>query len=112
MAESKDSRREINSLIDSLSKRIKIEKAIVFGSMGRGNWDEGSDIDLVIVSPDFQGKRFRERAVGLYRFYNLNRPVDLICLTPEEFEKMKDRPTIAKQAIDEGTVVRDSKARR
>ena len=40
---------------------IRVEGVILFGSHARGEAKEGSDIDLLIVSPDFEGLNTRER---------------------------------------------------
>lgn len=35
-----------------LSKNKKIKKAILYGSRAKGNYNKGSDIDIVIVAPE------------------------------------------------------------
>lgn len=40
---------------------IHIKSAILFGSYVTGNYDEWSDIDVVLVSDDFEGVRFLDR---------------------------------------------------
>jgi len=40
---------------------IRINKAILFGSYAKGNYDEWSDIDIALVSDDFTGNRFIDR---------------------------------------------------
>lgn len=37
---------------------INIERAYLYGSYARGNYHKDSDIDIVIISSDFQGMRF------------------------------------------------------
>jgi len=37
---------------------INIEKAYLYGSYARGNYHKDSDIDIVIISSNFQGMRF------------------------------------------------------
>jgi len=37
---------------------INIEKAYLYGSYARSNYHKDSDIDIVIISSDFQGMRF------------------------------------------------------
>ena len=39
--------------IKALQQRIRVERALLFGSYAYGQPHEGSDIDLAIVSPDF-----------------------------------------------------------
>lgn len=42
------------------AKKIRVKKAILYGSLAAGGGDEDSDIDLAIISPDFGQDRFRE----------------------------------------------------
>ena len=47
---------------DTLRKRgIQVERVILYGSFANGNPTEDSDIDLVIVSENFQTMNLRER---------------------------------------------------
>lgn len=38
---------------DALSKRIRVQSLILFGSYAKGNPKKYSDIDIAVVSPDF-----------------------------------------------------------
>lgn len=40
---------------------FKIQKAILFGSYVNNSFNEWSDIDLALVSADFEGNRFNDR---------------------------------------------------
>ncbi|MBI2305196.1 MAG: nucleotidyltransferase domain-containing protein [Chloroflexi bacterium] len=42
-------------LIQSLSREIRVECVILYGSYVGGKPDEWSDFDIAIVSPDFEG---------------------------------------------------------
>jgi predicted nucleotidyltransferase len=42
----------LKMIIDVLSKYSKIEKALIYGSRAKGNYTEGSDIDIAIVAPE------------------------------------------------------------
>ncbi len=76
---------------------------ILFGSRARGDFVEDSDFDLIVVSDDFEGVRSYERAPELYKTWDSNNySVDFVCLTSSEFDKMKNRPTIIKNAVIEG----------
>ena len=84
---------------------IMISKIILFGSQADGTASADSDIDIVIISNDFDGKDIFERAVMLRsaRMRNIDRylfPMDIILKTPEEYEG----GLIALYA-DKGTVV-------
>ncbi len=54
---------------------LEIKSAFLFGSRARGDWLEESDWDILIVSPEFAGISFPDRAtVVLKKFplcYNL-----------------------------------------
>jgi predicted nucleotidyltransferase len=39
---------------------IKIEKAYLYGSYATGNYHKDSDIDIVLISRDFGGRRFSD----------------------------------------------------
>jgi predicted nucleotidyltransferase len=45
-------------VLEAKLENVTIEKAILFGSYAKGSNKEFSDIDLAIVSKDFQGIRF------------------------------------------------------
>lgn len=51
----------IKKYLETLKARnIRIQKAILYGSLAAGAGDEDSDIDLAIVSPDLGRDRFKE----------------------------------------------------
>lgn len=64
------------------------ERAIVFGSYARGDWDELSDVDLVILkrTDDPYLKRISDLAAVL----PFGR-IEAFVYTPEEFEAMRAR---------------------
>jgi uncharacterized protein len=39
---------------------VFINKAILFGSYAKGTYNEWSDIDVAVVSDDFEGNRFKD----------------------------------------------------
>jgi len=52
---------KIKRYLSELSRHgIHIEKAYLYGSYARGNYHKDSDIDIVIISKDFQGMRFSD----------------------------------------------------
>jgi predicted nucleotidyltransferase len=70
---------------------IKVSKIILFGSHAKGTATEGSDIDVAVISEDFQGKDVFERAritkeaeIDTIRIFLV--PLDILTLTPEEAE--------------------------
>jgi predicted nucleotidyltransferase len=54
---------KIKRFIAELEKNsIHVQKAVLFGSHAKGTSNEWSDIDLAIVSDDFSGDRFDDKA--------------------------------------------------
>ncbi len=47
---------EIDEILKKVAQFAKIEKAIVFGSRAKGNFKQGSDIDLAIKGKDITYK--------------------------------------------------------
>ena len=74
----------------------------LFGSRATGTARRDSDVDLLLVSPKFKRQRRLRRAPPLYLRWNLDYPVDFICLTPKEFQKKKKEIGIVQEAIKSG----------
>lgn len=89
----------------TLSKSIPIKAMIFFGSRAQGKANKYSDIDLIIVSEKFKNKKFHHRPVKLYDYWNLDYPVDFLCYTPREFNKLKNKICIVQEAVKTGTVI-------
>jgi hypothetical protein len=77
---------------------------LLFGSHARGTAQLDSDYDFIIVSPRFAGVHPFDRARGLKDlFYEVGgpAPMDLICLTPEEFENATHHITLVAAVLPE-----------
>jgi uncharacterized protein len=71
---------------------IRVKKIVLFGSYAHKNYSIYSDIDLAVISHDFVGVHALDRIPmvsnaewSTTRKYNV--PLDLILLTPEEYER-------------------------
>jgi uncharacterized protein len=76
----------------ALHERIGAERVLLFGSHARGLAALDSDYDFIVVSRAFEGVRDRDRGLNIRDvFYEIggNAPMDLILLTPEEFERAR-----------------------
>jgi hypothetical protein len=75
----------------AFAERLKTEHGVtevyLYGSFARGDFNEGSDIDLIIVGK-FQG-RMHERIGQILDLTDL--PVEPLVYTQAEFEQMKER---------------------
>ncbi len=68
--------------------RINIDQIVLFGSWATNTQREGSDIDLVVISKDFDGKGYWERLDLLSdAIYEVFAPIEAVAFTPEEWEK-------------------------
>jgi len=77
----------------------------VKGNSVKGNFGENSDIDLIIISDKFEGLSSLKRPVELYLEWDLDYPVDFICFTTKEFEKLKRRVSLVKEALKNRKVI-------
>jgi len=80
--------KEFREALEALG--VGVSRLILYGSYGKGNWREDSDIDLVVVSPDFEGKSHWERSEMLGRaVYEVWQPIEAVAMTPEEWREGK-----------------------
>jgi len=91
---------------EKISKKYNPEKIIFFGSRAYGKPHKDSDIDLIIVSKKFNGVSILKRSPELYLEWQLDFPVDFLCYTPKEFNKLKKRITIVKEAVENGIEIK------
>ena len=92
-----------------LFKKHKFQKAILFGSLARGEASRHSDIDLILIKRT--NLRFLDRYNGVLREFSQALPawdVDLLIYTPEEFAAISHRRFI-QRALKEGIVLYESK---
>jgi predicted nucleotidyltransferase len=90
---------------EMICQKYDIREMILFGSQVSGEVDEKSDIDLIVVGDEFEGKSPLKRPVVLYLEWTMDYPVDFLCYTPEEFEEKRKEISIVRQAIKEGVVI-------
>ena len=75
---------------EDLSRTRKEVLAVgYFGSMARGEWGVGSDLDLVLIV-ESSPQPFLRRSAG-WDTTALPVPVDLLVYTPEEWRKLRSR---------------------
>ena len=61
-----------------------------------------SDVDIILVSKSFEGIAFTERMSRMYAYWEGEVPLEVICYTPEEFERKKRQIGTIKTAVREG----------
>jgi len=80
-------------------------KVILFGSHARGEADDHSDVDLLIIEPTVSNRY--EKMIGLNRaLKGMLMPVDLLVISEQEFEARSRIPgTVEHAACKEGRVL-------
>ena len=80
------------------------ERIILFGSAARGEADEYSDLDLVIIKQT--DERFMQRSIQATRLVPSDVATDILVYTPEEFRRMveEDNPFI-EQVLKDAVVL-------
>lgn len=86
---------------------LTLHEVLVYGSYAQETADESSDIDLVLVSPDWEGVDYYARPEPFLLEWprdELPTP-DIIPLTPSEFERRANEPAdIVQTAVETGIV--------
>lgn len=68
-------------------ENIKPEKIILFGSYASGDYRHDSDIDLVVISDDFEDKDYWQRIDILSSaVYKVFKPIEAVAMTQREWQ--------------------------
>jgi uncharacterized protein len=88
----------------------RARKAILFGSTARGEADQWSDLDLIVVADT--ERQFFERFKDFAGLYEVWPRLDLLVYTPAEFERLvsEENPLVLR-ALEEGVVVHEAEPR-
>lgn len=99
-----------NVKLNLFVKRVKLNfspcKLILFGSRAKGLAKKDSDYDIIIISSRFKNIEFSDRVMKIFKLkQGLGLPMDIICLTPGEFNERKKGLNIIAEASKEGVVI-------
>jgi len=86
-------------------KNLSLDKMILFGSYARNKQSEDSDVDLLVVSDDFENVKSFKRAKDLYLDWDVDVDVDFVCLTNKELKKKRNEVGIISEALKEGVII-------
>ncbi len=82
------------------------QKIYLFGSYARGEADELSDIDIIVVKETKE--KFFDRIRRALDLLNFDRAVDLLVYTPEEFREMSESGNaFIESVLEEGLLIYD-----
>jgi predicted nucleotidyltransferase len=77
---------EINNYIEALQNdRITISDVYLYGSYAKGTSNKWSDIDLCIVSPDFEDTYVATQYLWKKRLKDFDLTIEPIAFTPQDF---------------------------
>lgn len=93
----------VSHYVNILRKKIKVNGVLIFGSFAWGIPTENSDVDLVVISPDFP--KFPNRLRWLSRMRDQKTAaiaMDIIGYTPKEFSNIEKHSAIMAKAKKDG----------
>lgn len=86
-----------------VKKNLSPCKIILFGSRAKGTARKDSDYDFLIVSSHFKRWEWEKRGEKVYHLKReIPAAMDIICLTPEEFERKKKEIGIIREIAAHG----------
>jgi len=99
-------RNAIDRMVRTVVERFDPERIILFGSHALGTAGPDSDVDLLVVVRVDEGSRRRKANEIDLALADRELPLDLIVVTPEDFERGRDQiGSIIRPAVREGQVL-------
>lgn len=84
-------------------KGYSVRRMILFGSHARGNALKQSDVDVIVVSPEFKHLSVPRRQMMLQELWpSMSLPLETLPYTPDEFERVRKTSYTVKEAIADG----------
>jgi len=97
--------RDLRRFREALAQKFRISRMLLFGSRARGEHLRTSDVDLIVVSPDFEGVPFLRRIREVVALWESDLDLEVLPYTPEEFERKKEEIGIVAVAAREGVEI-------
>ena len=100
-------KRIIETFLNHVPNNIRVKGVFLFGSYATGRAGEDSDLDFIVISPDFKNMQFMKRLELLSHVQGANPitrsiPMDVIGYTPKEFNGIDKESIVMKKAKEEG----------
>ena len=102
--------RWIDAFGERLSRRLRVDRILLFGSRARGAALHESDVDLAVVSADFESMSWIARAELLAREWGYGPDADCFGFTPNKLARATNELTFPGQIRKTGVVVYPKKA--
>lgn len=96
--------RLVDAYIASLrASGFMVTTLVWYGSRAWGAaTNPGADFDFIVVAPQFGGLAWVERLVAAYAHWPVTQAADILCYTPEEFDRLSRRASIVREALQTG----------
>ena len=107
MAKEEDAQRIARNYVRRLARDITVRQAILTGSRATGSYLDDSDVDMIIVSDDFQKMPLPERLKYLQKQWKSRIPLEAFGYTTQEFRTLQRKSTYVKEAVRTGIVLLD-----
>ena len=98
----KDISDSINKFVEEIKKKYNITAIILFGSYAKGTENEDSDIDIAVISDDFDDI-YDCMAILMAITWNIKARIEPHPITTEDYEKISN--PFVKEVIDTGIKV-------
>ena len=101
----RDVQKKINKLVNRLKDHYKPDKIILFGSFARGDYHEGSDVDLIVIKDDVPDN-FLRRLDEVLDFCDGEIEVQILVYKKEEIKRMLEEGNdFIRTVLKEGKVI-------
>jgi len=92
-----------------VGQHVRVERAFLYGSYAYGTPRSRSDVDLVVLSPDFvqMDRRRRQEQLAVWAWQAGVGDIEALGLTPEEFEAASDLSLMG-EVREKGVVIYDA----
>jgi len=97
--------KEIIKELKKLKAKVKVEKMILFGSRARGDELLTSDVDVLVISKKYIKVPFKKRPDFFLDSWKLPLDLEIICYSPEEFERKKKEIGLVREAAKQGIFI-------
>ncbi len=96
----------LHTVVTRLVEGLHPDRIYLFGSQARGQTNEQSDFDLLVVVPESDLPRHKREAKSYDLLWGLTTPVDVIVLTQEEFNRTSQvKTSLASTVQSKGQVI-------
>lgn len=80
---------QLDAAVRRLVAALRPERIYLFGSRARGDADQDSDFDLLVVVPEVVGSPYRLHQQALGVLWGLGAAVDVLVVSRERFERQR-----------------------